>query len=273
MRRDRNLPLPLVLVALAAGWAAPRPDESPAAPALKARGLAKSGTAYTIEAERPVLAKLKEARTAFAAYAATVDQQARQRELAQQVDQIEEQRAELQAQVDDLNLRISDNAGAGSTNQGLPGGGPGGGGPGGGGAGPGGMTGRGLTSPLTIRRDQLKLMLNQVAAEQRRLKGRVPSAKETEAVESRVKSADEQFKNALGDLRKLVDAVKQQYADLAADEAVKAALAEARKANPKIHLGPSDALTAGVRELEKAEQRFLGKRTTAVSRKKVKTKK
>lgn len=264
MRRVRSILLPPLLVALHAGWAAPRADDPAYVAALKSKGLTKAGTAFVLDDEKPVLAKLKEARAAFNAYAALGGEQSRAQELAQQAGQLEEQRAALQAQLDELNEQIGTSPG-GSTGTGpSPGGGPGGGGPGGGPGG--GMPGRAMTSPLTTRRDQVRQMLAQVAAEQKAVKAQAPAAKDAEKLDQRVQKADEAFKATLADLRTRVDAVRQAYAALAVDAVAAPALAEAKRANPRLHLGPSDALNAGARELERAEQRFLGKRTATAPR-------
>lgn len=271
MRFRRSIRLPLAFVVLAAGWASPRKDDSASDQILKDKGLTKSATVFAIEEEKPVLARMKEARAAYTAYAAMAEQHTVHQELAQRAGHLEEQRAELQGQVDDLNQRI------GETQTGGIGQGPGGGGGGGGGGPGGGMgggQGRAFTSPLTIERDQIKRALAEVVAEQKTVKNQSPQAKDTTTLEARVKRAEETFKTALADLRKQVDEVRKKYADLDSDETVRKALAEVKKGNPKLHLGPSDAFLAGMKELDKAEQRFLGKRTTAtVSKKRTRAKK
>ena len=256
MRFNRSTCLPLVCVVLAAGWASPAKDDSPNDQALKDKGLTKAGTVFAVEDEKPVLAKMKEARAAYAAYAALAEQHTVHQELAQRAGHLEEQRAELQGQIDDLNLRIGETQTAGI------------------GQGPGGGGGRAFLSPLTIERDQLKRALAEVAAEQKTVRNQSPQARDTAALEARVKRADEVFRATLADLRKQVDEIRKKYADLDNDETVRQALAEVKKGNPKLHLGPSDAFLAGMKELDKAEQRFLGKRTTtAVSKKRTRAKK
>lgn len=261
MRFRRSVPGVILTMAVAAGWGPPQKAEKPSDLALKGKGLTKAGTAYTIEAEKPVLAKMKEARTTYAAFAAMSGQQAVHQELGMRATQLEEQRAELQSQLDDLNQRISDSGGM--DHQGPPGGG---GGPGGGG--PGGMMSRSVSSPLTMERDQLKAILAGVTSEQKTVRNQSPQAKDTAALEARIKKADEAVQTALADLRKQVDQVLKQYADLEADPAVKAALAEAKKGNARLHLGPSDSFNAGVKDLAKSEKQILGKWTTAATAKK-----
>ncbi len=268
MRFARACGLPLLLVALNVGWAPPR-EETAAERALREKGLTKSATAFVIEDEKPVLAKMKEARAASHAYAAMSDQHATHQQLAQQAGQLEEQRAELQTQVDQLNQQIGEN----NTSQPNPGP-PGGGGMGGMGGGPNGFPGRSVVSPLTIQRDQLKATLAEVTTEQKRIKNQSPLPKDTTALEARVKRAEETLKELLADLRKQVDDVKQKYADLDGDATVKQALGEAKKGNPKLHIGPSDGFNSGVKELTLAERQFLGKRpAAAISKKKSRSKK
>ena len=275
MHFARSVCVPLVLVVLGAGWDTPKKPDSVSDLTLKDKGLIKTGTAYVIEDEKPVLVKMKEARTSFSAYAAMSGQQVQHEELAAHATQLEEQRGDLQAQLDDVTQRISD-AATNPNNSGPPGGVGGMGGMRGmGGAGMGGGPGGQATvTPLTIERDRLKSVLAEVTAEQKKTRNQMPQAKDTASLDARVKKADETFKAILADLRKQVDEVVKKYVDLENDETVKSALAEAKKGNSKLHLGPSDSFVAGTKELSKAEQRFLGKRTTtAVAKKKAKAKK
>ena len=229
-------------------------------PALKEKGLTKVGTVFVIDAEKPVLAKWKETRASFAAYAAMSDQQTANQQLADRASQLEENRANLQSQLEDLNLRIGDQGSTGGNNS------PGG-------FGGGGFPGRSFPSPLIGERNQIKAMLAEVTAEQKTLKNQSPQAKDNASLDNRVKRAEETFKAALGELRTQMDEVKKKYTDLEADPVVKPVLADAKKANPKLRIGPSDSFNSASKELDKAEQRFLGKKATVVSKKKTRTKK
>ncbi len=264
MRFARSLAGVVLTVVVGSGWGPPQKTEKPSDLALKEKGLTKTATVYTIEDEKPVLARMKEARTAYSAFAAMASQHSMHEELAQQARQLEDQRTELQGQIDDVNQRIGEMSS--SSSQGPGGGGPGGGG---GGGGPGGMMGNrnsSPVSPLTIERDQLKSALAEVAAQQKTIKNQSPQAKDTKALEARVKQAEETIKAMLAELRTQVDDVLKKYTELGNDAAVKKALAEAKAGNPKLHLGPSDAFNSGVKELAKAEQHFLGKRTAVASK-------
>ena len=272
MRRDHSSQIVGLLLLTSLGFASPRQEESPSDQPLRAKGLTKVGTVYLLDAEKPVLASFKEARATFAAFAAMSNQQTTALQLATQATQLEEQRTLMQAQIDELNQRIGDNGGSGTTGTGS---GPGGslGGPGGGGGpGSGGMASRSY-SPLTVERDQLKAALSEVTAQQKTIKNQSPLAKDVTSLDARVEKAQEEFKANLVKLRSQVDEVIKLYNDLSAEEAVKQPLAEAKKRNPKIRIGPSDTFNAGVKELVKAESRFLGKKvvTTSTSSSKRKT--
>ena len=267
MRSQRFRKLPWLLALFGLGFASPPKGESPTDAALKEKGLTKAGTVYTIEAEKPVLAKLKETRTAFQGYAAMSGEKASFDELANRGNQLEENRANLQARLEALNLQIGDNGGGNNNGNGGPGGGMGGG-PGGlggiGGLGGFGMPGR-TASPQAMERDQVKVQLAQVTADQKTVKNQSPQPKDVTSLEARIKRAEETFKAALQELRTQVDEVKKQYADLEADGSVKSLLADAKKGNSKLRLGPSDALNNGIKELEKAERQFLGKKPAATA--------
>ena len=263
MRLDRSLAWVVLTVAVGSGWGPPQKADRPADIALKEKGLTKTGTVYTIEDEKPVLARMKEARTGYQAFAAMSSQQSMHEELARKGAQLEDQRAELQSQLEEINQRIGEMA-AGPGNQGPPGGR----------GGPGGTGNQASVSPLTIERDQLKNALAEVTAQQRTVKNTLLPAKDVAAMDAKVKKAEETLKGILTDLRTQVDAVTKKYSDLGEDGDVRKLLAEAKQGNPKLRLGPSDAFAGGNKELAKAEQQFLGKRTSVVStKKKAKSKK
>ena len=259
----QNLSPPWIIVAmvlLAAGWGPPSRVDRPSDLALQAKGLKKVGTTYILGSEQPVLAKMNEARQAYAGFAALTSQQLMHQELAERTSHLAAQQVELQSQLDELNQRITD---SGNTNSGpgpMSGGGPGRTMPG----------GSASVTPLTIERDQLKAMLAATTAQQKTIRNQSPQAKDTATLDTNVKQADETNKTLLADLRTQVDAVTKAYANLAADDAVKQALAESKKENPKLHLGPSDAFLAGARALAKSERVILNK-TTPVSTTKKKT--
>jgi exonuclease VII large subunit len=258
MRLDRSVGLPLLFVALVSGPTPSRGADSAAEAVLKEKGLTKSGRAYVIEAEEPVLAKMKEVRAAFADYATTADRQAKAEHVATQAAQLEDRRAQLQEELDAVNERIASQGTPQNNNFARPGG-----------TNP--QQG-GITSPLISQRDQIKYVLAEITRDQRTLKSEAPQGKKA-SLDEAVKTKGDAFKTALAELRPQVDAVMKTYAELGADESVQKALVDVRKASPtKLKLGPSDAFLAGAKELDQAERRFLGKKTPVVSRKKAKSK-
>jgi DNA repair exonuclease SbcCD ATPase subunit len=251
-----GLPL-LLLVALGPGLAQAFGGDPAAEAALKEKGLSKAGRVFVIEAEKPVLAKIKEVRAAYAGYASLASKQAAAEHYEAQSAHLEEQRLELKANLDDLNQRIIEQA-TSPLGNGPQRPGPGNGPPGGAGA----------ASPLIPQRDQVKSALAEVTASQKALKSEAPVVKDKAALDDEVKKKAEAFKSALADLRKMVDDVTAKYAELADDDSVKKPLADLEKAaKAKVKLGPSDAFLAGVKELDQAERRFLGKKPTAPARK------
>ena len=260
MRPHRPIGLPLLFVILGSGGGTSRGADPAAEATLKEKGLTKSVSTYVIEAEKPVLAKVKEVRGLFANYAMLAERQATAENVAMQSAQLEEHRAELQSTLDDLNERIIEQGGAQANNlprRGMPGG-P--------------MTGS--NSPLIAQRDQIKLALAEVGRTQKALKAQAPQAKDKATLDEDVKKKGEAFKAALVDLRRQVDEVTKQYNELAADPSVKKSLDDLKKASKaNVKLGPSDAFLAAVKQLDQAERQFLGKKTTTVSKKKAKSKK
>jgi hypothetical protein len=256
MRLDRSVGLPLLLFMLGSVGAESRGGDSAAESTLKEKGLAKTGHTFVIEAEKPVLAKMKEIRAIFASYAAVAEKQAAAEQVAMQSAQLEEHRVELQSGLDDLNQQIVEQV-ATPTASPFPRQGPGNAPP------------TANNNPLLARRDQINLELAEVGRTQRALKTQAPLPANKTALDEDVKKKQEAFKSALSDLRQQVDEVTKKYADLGADPSVKTAITDLMKASKaKVNLGPSDAFLAGVKELDKAERQFLGKRTPAPSKKK-----
>ncbi len=111
--------------------------------------------------------------------------------------------------------------------------------------------------------------LAQIGQTQQALKAQAPQPKDKAALLDDVKKKQEAFTTALADLRQQVDEVTKKYADLGADETVKKTIDDMKKAGRvKENLGPSEAFLAGVKALDQAERKFLGKRTPAASKKK-----
>ncbi len=252
MRFDRLLVLPSLIVILGSSWNSLRAEDTPTDLALKPKGLAKVSNVYVLEAEKPVLAKLKEARTSFASYASMSDQQMTTQQLNERSTQIDQSRNELQSQMGDLNQRISEQQ-ASSPAQIY------------GGFGRTGFPGTGLDSPLVAERERVRMALVEISAEQNAIKSQIPQGNDLRAQGAKLKQSEDTFKATLADLRKQVDEVKKKYSDLDADDAIKNAVKEGKKTNNKLRLGPSDAFLVGAKELEKAEQNFLGKTKKSAS--------
>jgi hypothetical protein len=257
MRPQRRTWLPLVFVSLGfgSGWGgnSATGGDSAAEVALKGKGLSKAGRVFVIEDEKPVLAKIKDVRASYSAYASAADKQAAFERYEVQSAQLADQQTELKSNLDDLNQRLIELAtlstGNGPQRQGS-----------GGGVGP--------NSPLALQRDQVKAALAEVTFAQKTLKSEAPVVKDKAALGEEVKAKGEAFKSALTELRGMVDKVTKKYDELGADESVKKSLAELEKAaKAKIKLGPSDPFLAGVKELDQAERRFLGKKPATPAKK------
>jgi prefoldin subunit 5 len=116
-------------------------------------------------------------------------------------------------------------------------------------------------SMLQAQERQLTGAYNELNAQIKQLEAR-PDTKSDESSQPAVKrpvvsSFDrrDDYVKALGELRKQVDAVKEQYAALAEDAEVTAALATLNERSPKIKyvLGPSKKFLDTVKALEQAE--------------------
>ena len=250
MRPDRSVGLWLVSVFLGATTAGAADPAS----VLKEKGLAKSGTTYVIEDEKPVLEKMKEVKAAFAGYSQAAERQAEQEQAANNLVLLGQQQAELQQQLNAMNRQISSQPRVGGR--------------------AGRMASSSQANPMVAERAQVQAALNEVSAGQKALKSQAPQAKDKAAAAAEVKKRGDAFKAALEELRPMVDDVTAKYAVLEADEAVKkarTALQEATHAN--IKLGPSEAFKSAVKSLEHAERQFLGKKPPAASKAKAKAKK
>ena len=245
-------PVGLLLIFSTLGLAPARAADPAIASVLKDKGLTKSGTNYVIEAEKPVLEKMKAVGALFSVYAKLVEQQAADELVAARLQHLEDRRAEMAEALTELNQRINEQPLGG----GRPG--PGGGFP--------------PASPLAGQREQVKQSLAEVSLELKTLKSQSPPTKDRPALDAEVKKRGEAFRAALEELRPMVDDVKKKYAKLEADPEIKKARSDLNKATKaNIKLGPSDAFKAGAKALEQAERQFLGKKPEA--RKKAKARK
>jgi prefoldin subunit 5 len=258
MRLHHSFGLPLLLIVLGSGWT--RGADSPSVSALKEKGLTRSGITFVIEAEKPVLAKMKEARAVFAGYAAVAERQAVAEQVATRLTQLEQRRVELQNNLNDLNQQINEQGYAQANNS----------------PGPGmrNLAQSGLVSQMIAQRNLIRNTMAEVSLEQNTLNADAPQSKDRTAPDEDVKKKAEACKASLAELRPRVDEVTKKYADLGADVSVKAAISSLEKeTKANLKLGPSDAFKAAAKTLDQAERKLLGKKTPAFSRKKGKSKK
>jgi hypothetical protein len=261
MKLGRSVGLPLLVLILASNGSPARGGDSAAESALKKKGLTKSGHTFVLEeAEKPVLEKMKEVRGVFATFAAAAEKQAAAEQMAMQSTQLEAQRVELQSNLNALNQQIAIQ-GTGMPNSSY-------------GRGRYNVRPTAANNPVLAEKAQMTAALAEIGQTQKMLKSQMPQPKDKAALENDVKKKQEALKSALSDLRGQVDEVTRKYADLGADEAVKKPIDELVKSTmAKATLGPSVAFLAGVKELDRAERQFLGKRTPAASKKTAKSKK
>ncbi|MDR3623172.1 MAG: hypothetical protein P4L85_27715 [Paludisphaera borealis] len=237
-------------------------SDSPAIAGLKEKGLARSGRFFVIDAEKPVLEKWKETRAMLTDHLATADRMQVAELSARELAQLEERRVELQAKLDEMNQQINE--------QGIQQGGGGAAGFGQGGNRQGGFGQGAFVSQLISQRNMIRMNLAEITSTQKAFKADAGTDKKT--LDAQGKQSLEAAKAVLTDLRKSVDAVTKQYAELGSDASVKSALQTLEKDKlGALKLGPSTEFTSVVRSLEKAERMILGKNTSTVSRKKGKS--
>jgi hypothetical protein len=256
MRPDRSVGLSLAILILILGlgssWSTALGGDSAAETALKQKGLTKTGHTFVIEDEKPVLAKMKEVRGIFASYATVAEKQAAVEQMAMQSAELAQQRTELQANLNMLNQQIAASGASRTVRVGRMS-----------------VPQTPANNPALAQKAEMTATLAQIGQTQQALKAQTPQPKDKTALDDDVKKKQEAFKAALTDLRQQVDEVTKKYADLGADETVKKAIDDLVKASKaKVNLGPSDTFLAGVKELDKAERQFLGKKAPSASKKK-----
>jgi hypothetical protein len=250
MRRLRHLVLVLPLMVISS--APSLGDDSPAMTVLKEKGLARSGSVFVIEAEKPVLEMSAQIRGVAAEYFATAERKNESDLRAQDFAQLEERRGELQERLDQLNQQINE--------QGFQQGG----------ARVGGFGQGGYFSQLISQRNMIQTTLAQVAAAQKPVKA-LPEA-DQKTLQAEHKKSLEAAKAFLTEFRASVDAVTKRYDELKLDASVKSALQALEKAKVgSFKLGPSPKFKTAVKSLENAERLILAKKTSTLSRKKVKS--
>jgi hypothetical protein len=252
MRPDRFSGLTLLFVVL--GGLGARGADSPSASVLKKKGLAKSGITFVIEAEEPVLAKMKELRAIFAGYASAAGRQPVAEQVATRLTQLQERRVELQDNLNDLNQQINEQGYMQVNNSPRQG--------------PNTPNQSGVLPRMIAQRNLIKGALAEIGLEQKSLKAQMPQVEDRSALDKDVKEKAEACRKAVAELKPMVVGVTKKYADLRADVQVKAAIGELTKAaRVNLKLGPSDAFKSGAKALDEAERRLVGKPKTSSSRK------
>ncbi|QEH34434.1 hypothetical protein OJF2_29730 [Aquisphaera giovannonii] len=253
--------------------------DSPTVTMLKGKGLAKSGLYFVIEDEKPAIAKWKAARPALSDYEAAVAKKDRADRAATDAALLAGRRAELEEILSQLDEQINAQGAMQGGNQamGMAGGmgmGMGmGNGPGmaPGGPGRGGFNQAMGMSPLAAQRNMLRAQLARVTSMQR-TSGTSDAASAKKATETQAEKAQQEARKALADVRSAVDAAQKRYADLGADQSVRAAFRAMEKEKMAgMKLGPSTEFKSMVKSLEKAERVILGRAATTSSRKRART--
>ena len=251
MRPTRTLLTTLLLAALGpAAWA----DDPAAEAALKEKGLVRSGSAFVVEAETPVLAKMKEVGETYAPVKALEEKRAMAQQAYASIMALDESRTAVQANLAEANAM---NDYVNGIRTGLP------------------PRKSNLftraTMPdraqLTAMRDQFKGQIAQIDRDQKQLGSQIPSEKQAAALEADYKAKVEALKAGLVALRPSVDEVLKRYDELKADESVKKAMAAVKKDSPRTKLGPSDLLADGVKTLARLEKTYLREAKKPVSAK------
>jgi hypothetical protein len=250
LRRLRRFVLSLSLLALSS--VPSLGADSPALTVLKEKGLTRSGRLFVIEAEKPVLEKWKETRALLADYLTIAGRKNESDLAARESAQLEERRVELQERLNQLNQQINEQGfQQGNIRQG-------------------GFGQAAYLNQLVSQRNMIRMNLDEVVSTQKSFK---PDAKtDPKALEAESKKSFEVAKSALTEFRESVDAVTKQYDALNADPSVKSALQALEKDKMgTFKLGPSTTFKTTAKALENAERLILAKKTSAVSKKKAKS--
>ncbi len=220
---------------------------------LAHKGLTRSGHAFVVEAEAPILEKMKLLKVALSAYNASVQRRTEAEQVGAEVAQIEQQRTQLLSDLDDLTQQIDLQAG-----QSLGGFGRG--------PGPNNFSQNSFPSQAIAQKLRLKGNLAQLRLQEQRVREQAPQGQDREDLDETYREQKEKLRTLINELRPEVDGLRRQYADLAADAMVKQALADAKRA-ARVKLGPSDAFLAGETLLARVERAVLGKSAASLSRK------
>ncbi len=243
--------LTLVVLTSSFAWGA----DSPAISVLKQKGLTRSGRFFVIEAEKPVLKKLRESWTVLTENSAIAKRKSEAEMAATELAQLEERRAELQQRLEETNQQINEQGFQQGNNQARPG--------------PNNFGQGGFASPLSAQRNLIQMSLAEINTALKTAKAETPKDSDRKALEEESRKNLEACKEALAALRKSVDDVMKQYDDLRANTSVKSALLALEKDRlGTFTLGPSTTFKNAVKTIEKAERMILAKKTSTVSRKK-----
>ncbi len=110
-------------------------------------------------------------------------------------------------------------------------------------------------SEIFAYRNQLQMELSQASASLSQLKSQPFDAQSKQKIDTLVRDDQESYDQAVVDLRKLVDAASEKYAELKEDRTIKKALgALATTAKVKPKLGPSPHFAATLKLMEKLDK-------------------
>jgi uncharacterized protein YukE len=260
MHRSHFLKLPLLLLILGSIPAQSQAAGSESEATLKAKGLSKVLSTWVIEDEKPVLASMKEAKAVFKSYAEVADRQLEAEGLTAQSKMLDQQRSEIQANLNALNQQIAQ-----MPNR-----------PAGGGKYAKYYQQTANNNPLMAERSQLNSAMTELNNTQKMIKSQIPTPQAKSSLDAEVSKRKDAFKSTLEDLRKQIDTVKKKYEELGADESIKKSIEDlAKTSHAKVKLGPSEAFATMAREVDQAERKYLGKAAPAstTTKKKAKGKK
>ncbi len=238
-RIARMIVLPTVMAACAAVAAAVRAADSSPEDVLKSHGLKRSGSTFVVASEANAQKKLNEARLASRQlnYALMEQDAAEQgvqgrREL---VEELLQERIALNEQLNVVDQQLNSMGGS-TLNYGVP-------------------YQRNL---LANQHNQLLGALNILSDRINLLRGQAADPQMTQRLSTEVAKRRDSYRQAILDLRQIVDKTTAEYAELARDEAIKKALsALATKSKSPAKLGPSRGFDESVKLLVKAEKSFL----------------
>jgi len=218
---------------------APADDPAAAEAVLTGQGLARAGNTYSLEAEKPVLAKIAEFKPVFAKFAAAIEQQNAVEQDAARMIQLEQQRILTQANIENLTAQVNNMIRPSTSGNNRVG------------------QNQYANEQGTIlgQRRELMMSLGPIGQEADMIRLRQPSQRAKDDLAAELKARREEYTKAAKEVRPMVADVLKKYDEVAKDDKVKAALSELKRTKlAKLKIGPSDPFVAAVRQLDQAER-------------------